>query len=435
MNKKKLLQINVCNNIYSTGKIASSIGELAIDNGWDSYIAYGRSIKPSKNIPIKIGSKFDILLHAFEQRLLDNTGLGLGGVRATRNLIKEIERISPDIIHLHVLLGYYINFKILFEYLATIDTPVVWTLHSCWELTGHCTHFDYIGCERWKTECNNCPLKKEYPQSFFADRSSTNYRQKKQLFNSLKNLHLVAVSGWLGEQVSMSYLKSKPISIIYNGIDLNKFYPSNNANLLKKKYALDGCFVGVGVASAWTPKKGVDDYYELSKILPEGYRIIMIGLTKNQIADLPSKIIGIEKLTDISEMRNAYSMADVVLNLSYEESFGLTTVEGFACGTPSIVYDRTASPELVSENTGYVVKAGDVKGVCQKMMEINNKGKASYSKACINRAKEFFDKDKNYMKYIELYDNLLIKHETVEPAWGANYRTVTKPFSLIRRAA
>lgn len=416
--RKVLLQINVCNNIYSTGKIASSIGELAIDNGWESYIAYGRSIKPSGNIPIKIGSRFGIMLHAFEQRFLDNTGLGWGSLLSTKRFIKEIERIKPDIIHLHVLLGYYINFKVLFEYLATLDIPVVWTLHSCWELTGHCTHYDYIGCEKWRTECNKCPLKKEYPQSIFIDRSSTNFRQKKKLFNSIKNLHLVAVSEWLRDQVSMSYLKSKPISIIYNGIDLDKFYPSENASLFKQRYALDGYFVALGVASAWTPKKGVSDYYELSKILPEGYKIIMIGLTTKQIAELPSNIIGVEKLTDVNEMRDAYSMADVVLNLSYEESFGLTTIEGFACGTPSIVYNRTASPELVSDETGYVVKAGDVRSVCQKMMEIKDKGKPSYSKACINRAKECFDKDKNYMKYLELYDNLLTSQETVEPAWG-----------------
>lgn len=418
-----LLQINVCNNVYSTGKIVAEIGEKAIDNGWTSYIAYGRSIKPSRNIPIKIGTRFGIFLHACEQRILDNTGLGWGSSLATKRLVKEIKRIKPDIIHLHVLLGYYLNFRVLFEYLETLDIPVVWTLHSCWELTGHCTHYDYIGCEKWKAECNNCPLRKEYPQSMFIDRSSTNHRQKKQLFDSIKNLHLVAVSEWLGEQVSMSYLKNKPLSIIYNGIDLNKFYPSNNASLLKRQYGLEDYFVALGVASTWTSKKGVADYYDLSKLMPEGYKIIMIGLTKRQIAELPSNIIGIEKLTDINEMRDAYSMADVVLNLSYEESFGLTTIEGFACGTPSIVYDRTASPELISEDTGYVVEAGDIKGVLLRMKQIKGKGKARYSEACIERVKTFFDKDKNYMSYLELYDNLLTTQGTVESAWGAKYST------------
>lgn len=403
----KLFQINVCNNLYSSGKIVSAIGELAITNGWESFIAYSRDFAPSLNSPIRIGGLFDVCLNAFEQRIFDNTGFGLGSYFPTKRLIKKIDAIKPDIIHLHVLSGYYLHYNVLFHYLSKLDIPIVWTLHSCWDITGHCTHFDYENCEKWKTECFDCPLRKEYPQSYVFDRSRKNYKQKKELFTSLKDLHLVAVSKWLGSVVAQSYFKEKSLKVIYNGVDLKTFYPSEKNVSLQNKYGLTGKFVAVGLASTWLPKKGLNDYFELAKILPEDYRIMLIGLSKKQIQQLPLNIIGIEKTTDVNELRDIYSLANVVLNLSYEESFGLTTVEGLACGTPSIVYNKTASPELVSEETGFVVKAGDVNSVLINMQTIKNNGQSYYLRECRKRAEDLFDKDKNFQSYIDLYNKLL----------------------------
>lgn len=403
----KLFQINVCNNCYSSGKIVSAIGELAIANGWNSYIAYSRDYSPNLNTSIKIGNKLDVCLNALEQRLFDNTGFGIGSYFSTKQLVKELKKIQPDIIHLHVIVGYYLNFRVLFNYLSTLDIPIVWTLHSCWEITGHCTHFDYEGCERWITGCYKCPLKREYPQSFFIDNSRHNYTNKKNYFTKAKKMHLVAVSKWLSGVVSKSFLGDKPIEVIYNGVDTNLFKPSQDTSYLRKTYNLEEQFVAVALASTWLPKKGIPDYYKLADILPHNYSLVMIGFPKDEIEKLPHNIIGVPRTTDINELRDFYSMADVVLNLSYEESFGLTTVEGFACGTPAIVYDKTASPELVTEDTGFVVKAGDIIGVLESMKLIQQKGKESYTKACRERAMTVFDKDKNFKMYIELYNKLL----------------------------
>ena len=405
----KLLQINVCNNVYSSGKIAGAIGDLVADRGWESYIAYPKDYAESKSVPIQIGNWIDWCINGIEQRLFDNTGFGFGSFFPTRYLIKRIKDIKPDIIHLHVIVGYYLHYKELFNYLATLDIPVVWTLHDCWEVTGHCCHFDYEGCEKWKSGCYDCALKNEYPQSYLFDRSKKNYLLKRQLFNSIKDLHLVAVSKWLGDVYAQSFLKDKPLEVIYNGVDIKKFYPSADVREVSEKYNLKGKFVAVGVSTSWVPKKGVKDYYQLAHLLSDDIVIIMVGVPSSMKSSVPSNIICIEKTTSVKELRDIYSIADVVLNLSYEETFGLTTVEGFACGTPSIVYNRTASPELVSKETGYVVKAGDVNQVYSCIREIKAKGKQSYSNACVQRAKTLFDKDKNYISYINLYERLIHK--------------------------
>lgn len=403
----KVLQINVCNNVYSTGKIASEIGDEAINEGWESYIAYGRSCAPNRSEAIRIGTSIDINIHAIEQRIFDNTGLGFCSSTATRQLVEKIKQIRPNIIHLHVLVGYYINLKVLFKYLATSGIPVVWTLHSCWEFTGHCTHFDYQGCNKWIEGCHHCPIKNEYPKSYLFDRSRKNYEEKKRLFTSVPNLHIVAVSEWLSNNVSRSFLQSFPCTVINNGIDVSIYKPSQNSEYLRDKYNLRNCSIALGVASAWTKKKGFEDYIRLSSILPENVKIVMVGLSKDQIKSLPATIIGIERTTNRQELVDWYSLASVVLNLSYEESFGLTTVEGYACGTPSIVYNKTASPELIKEGIGYVVNAGDIQSVRDRINQIVDCGKEQFARRCRKVAEEAYDKDKNYKEYIELYNKIL----------------------------
>ena len=94
-----------------------------------------------------------------------------------------------------------------------------------------------------------------------------------------------------------------------------------------------------------------------------------------------------------------------MLNLSCEETFGLTTVEGFACGTPGIVLRATASPELVTPETGFVVEQGDVDGVLAAIEAIRSRGKAAFSSACRARALACFDKRERWADYLALYES------------------------------
>lgn len=403
-----ILQINVVVNSGSTGRIAEEIGQTAINAGWESYIAYGREKgRLSQSHKIRIGTDWDIKMHGVQTRVLDNHALGKSSRSATKNLIKQIEQIKPDVIHLHNVHGYYINAEVLFNYLSKLDTPVVWTFHDCWPFTGHCSYFDYAGCDKWKTGCYECPLKKSYPASLVIDRSKKNYEDKKRLFNSAKNMTIVTVSKWLKTKVDDSFLNHYPVKVINNGIDTSIFKVANNIELLKAKHKLQNTFVLLGVATAWGRRKGLHDYYKISDKLNEDYQIILVGLTKEQIKELPKGIIGIERTESVDELVEYYNIADIVMNISYEETFGMTTPEGFACGTPSIVYNATASPELITDDTGIIVEKGDIEGVVDAINEIKQNGKAHYSDACRNRALQLYRKEDRYRDYLELYDKIL----------------------------
>lgn len=401
---KKLLQINSVINSGSTGRIAEEIGQTAIAAGWESYIAYGRNERPSSSNLIKIGTDKDVKLHGLQTRLFDRHGLS--SRKATSDFIKQIDNIKPDIVHLHNIHGYYINIEVLFHYLKNANVPVVWTFHDCWPITGHCSHFSYVGCEKWKSQCFECPQKSGYPASYFIDRSKKNYILKKKLFNSLSNLTLVTVSQWLSDILKESFLQNIPIKVINNGIN-TEIFKFTDSTTFRVNNGIGDKFVLLGVATSWGDKKGLNDYVELSKRLNSDFQIVLVGLTNKQIKQLPDNILGIERTESVEELAVIYSSADIVLNLSYQESFGLTTVEGFSCGTPGIVYNATASPELIDKSTGEIVEPGDIYGLVKAINLIKKNGKEYYSGACVNRAHKLYKKEDRYREYIDLYESLL----------------------------
>ena len=396
------LQINECLNL-STGKIAQQIGELAISKGWESWIAYSGREKemPSKSHLIRVGSFIDSCIHYVGDRFLDNEGLS--SRRETKKLLKRIDEIKPDVVHLHNIHDHWLNYKLLFTYLAKAKIPVVWTQHDQWATTGHC-YYNLVGCERWKQECHDCPLSKWY----CLDRSRRNFKLKKQLIADIPSLTIVAVSEWLANMMKQSHLKNRNIEVIHNGVDIKTFSPQPTiADYerydidLKKKILL-------GVASPWSERKGLNDYIELSKKLDNRFVIILVGLTDAQIEILPDNIIGINRTQNQTELAHLYSMADILLSLSYGETFGMTMAEAYACGTPCLVYDNTAQPEIVTHETGCIAKTGCIDDLVRLIYEMTeNRYKQNHTVDCRKQAEEHFDKDKCFEKYIELYEELL----------------------------
>uniref|UniRef100_UPI003AB1218B glycosyltransferase n=1 Tax=Winogradskyella sp. TaxID=1883156 RepID=UPI003AB1218B len=403
---RKLLQISIEVNSGSVGRIAEQIGETVIENGWSSYITYARNNNPSKSEVIKIGSKLDIYRHGLETRIFDNHGFS--SKSSTKKLINTIKEIKPDIIHLHHLHGYFINIEILFQYLKEREIPVVWTFHDCWSFTGHCAHFDFVGCDKWKTECYNCEQKKEYPKSLIFDRSRQNYIDKKRIFNSIDNLTIVPVSNWLYRKIKDSFLKDHACAVIQNGIDLNTFYPKKSRDTINKLYNINSRFIILGVASTWEKKKGLEEFVKLNELINrESYVIVLVGLAKSQLKKMPKSIVGIERTENVGQLADLYSAADVFINPTFEDTFPTTNLESLACGTPVITYETGGSVESVNESTGVIVDKGDVRGLINALECIKSKGGDFYENNCRESAIKNFDKKIKFNDYLKLYNNIL----------------------------
>lgn len=388
----KLLQINICSAVLSTGKITEDIAKVAIRHNWDCYTAWGRLAKPSVSKQIRIGNRMDTYRHFIVNKLFDQEGLA--SKKATLELINKINTIEPDIIHLHNIHDHYLNYPILFEFLANTNIPVVWTQHDCWTFTGGCMYYDIYNCEKWKSHCTGCPEHR----ALFKDNTEKQFELKKEMLSKIKKIIYVPVSYWLADSLRESHQKHRPIITIHNGIDINIFKPS-----ISKKN--DGKFRIIGVAAVWSKRKGLDDFIKLRSMLSMEFEITIIGLNKDQIKSLPSGIKGIYRTTNIQELVNFYSEADVFVNPTYSDNFPTTNIEALSCGTPVITYNTGGSPEAIDEKTGIVIDKGDVYGIAKAITYMKNY--PLFAEDCRKRAESLFNKDQCFEKYIQLYESLL----------------------------
>ncbi len=396
----KILQINTVCGIRSTGRICTDIADVLEEKQYECKIAFGREAVPSQyeKYAVRIGNRINTYLDVLTTRIFDNAGFNSKG--ATKRFINWVKEYDPDVIHLHNLHGYYINIELLFDYLKTSGKPVIWTLHDCWSFTGHCTHFDYIGCEKWKTEgCSNCPLKKQYPKAIVFENSKNNYEKKKRIFTGVPEMTIVTPSKWLGDLVKQSFLKEYPVKVINNGIDLNIFKPTESG--FRQEHKLENKKIVLGVASTWSKSKGLYDFVKLSELLNDDYKIVLVGLNKEQMKKMPSDILCIERTNSTRELAEIYTAADVFVNPSVEETMGLTTLEALSCGTPAVVYNKTAVPEVVDSQSGIVVNAGDTYSLLHAIEHIDIDNESSIKRA------QLFNKIDMYNLYIENYTSII----------------------------
>ena len=399
----KVLFINANCGVGSTGRICVDLYSFLKARGHEAKIAYATT--PALGCDLsdtyKIHGRTDYYIHNILAKLTDRTGLFSNNV--THHLIEYINSENPDIIHLHNLHGYYVNYKILFDYLAAIGKPVIWTLHDCWAFTGHCAHFDMYGCDKWKYGCNKCKYLSSYPKSWLIDSSAYNYKLKEELLLRLKdNLVIVPVSYWLESLVRQSFLQNHEIMTIHNGIDISVFKPNYNPSLLQR-FNLVGKKIILGVAAPWSDYKGLPDFFKLREKLDETYSIILVGLSESQIANLPNDIIGLEKTDSVEQLSQFYSIADVFINTTYCDNYPTVNLESISCGSPVITYNTGGSPEAVDDFTGKVVSQGDINELVFTIKDLIKIPKEQMSKLCRMRAIDNFDKNKIFNIYMNLY--------------------------------
>jgi putative colanic acid biosynthesis glycosyltransferase len=400
----KVLQINTEATGLSTGRITEGIGNAVLSHGWESFITYGRLTGESNSHMFAIGNKKDFYIHALDSRLLGRTGYS--SKNATLQLLEYIKHVQPDIIQLHNLHGYYLNLELLFNYLNNINTPLVWAFHDLWPVTGHCTQFENVGCDKWKTTCHQCPQLNEYPKSILFDRSQKSHQLKKKLFTNRTQLQIITSSKWSKNHIEESYFSKYPIEVIPNGVNTTVFTPKDTINK-RKALNLDGKQILLGVAGVWNNKKGLHDFIKLNELISDDQVIILIGLSSKQISQLPKKIIGVERTTNIEELAIFYSMADIFLNLTYADTFPTTNLEALACGTPIITYDTGGSVESVFNDAGKIVAKGNIPELVKAIEELSSKSAKFYQLKCSQLAKEYYDMTKQFNKYHTLYEKLL----------------------------
>ncbi len=386
----------------STGRIMFSLADEVEKRGGDALCTSGFTWnKPQRNDYFITSGIVGKKLHTELSKISGKHG---GYSRfSTLKLISKIKKFNPDIIHLHNIHGWFLNFEMLFGYFKKSKKKIVWTFHDCWNFTGGCPHFDALGCEKWKTGCFDC-MYKGYPETFF-DCSEAQFKRKKELFTGVESLYIVTPSRWLKSKVEESFLNCYPVAVINNGIDLSVFKPRTHSEKIRQKYGIKTKYMIIGVSFAWDNKKGLDTFVELSSILGDEYTVVLVGTDKMVEKSLPENIVSVNRTSSVEELADLYSAADVFVNPTLEDTFPTVNIEALACGTPIASFNTGGSPEIFCEKSGISVKKGDVASLRRAIVDICENNCFS-SEACVKRAKQF-DKTLFLERYMDLYERII----------------------------
>lgn len=419
----KILQINTFYNFGSTGRITYDLKLVHEANGIESFVAFG----PNSNVNFQLLEDNSILKlqnllqrkwSIFCNRLFDHHGFY--NITETRKLLCWIDLIKPDVIHLHNIHNHYVNVEMLFKYIKQHDIPVVWTLHDCWSFTGHCAYFDYVGCEKWKSGCHNCPSLRDYPPTWFLDRTKKNFADKKVVFKGVKNLTIVSPSKWLGSLAKESFLKEYPVEVINNGVDTNIFKPSS-CNV-KKRYNLFGKKIILAVVAGDTKRKGSDILRKIPSMLNDEEVLVWVGINEKDSKISDPHFLSISHTNSRKEMAELYSAADCMINPTLEDNFPTVNIESLACGTPVVTFNTGGSIEAVLDyekiiydsniqysSVGAVVDKGNIVDLLTATRNIMSRGKDAYQQKCVLKANLYYEKSQQYLKYIETYKRIVCK--------------------------
>lgn len=411
--KGKIVQINpVLRTNTSTGRIMQEIGALAEREGWHNFCAYGYGrdgMRACTTNTIPVGNMLSSALHGILTRVFDRHGLG--STFATHDFIRKLKYIDPDIIHIHNIHGYFLNYPIFFDYLRNSRVKVIWTVHDCWLYTGHCYHYSYIGCDKWKHGCGHCPQRGAFPRSLVFDRSRSNFMDKERCFTSIPadRLTIVPVSNWMRNEMAESFFRNYPFKVIHNGIDTSVFRPYDTGTMRMKLGIAPEKKIILGLASIWSVEKGLNDFIEMSKMLRPDEQIVLVGVDSKTAKSLPSCIKWIKRTENVDMLAELYSIATAFVNPTWQDNYPTVNLEAIACGTPVITYRTGGCVESITPATGRIVEQGDVKGLADAIREIEDMGKAAFCVHCREYALANFKKEDRYRDYLSLYEGLLDK--------------------------
>ena len=399
----KLLQINAVYGIGSTGHIVRDISIKAEESGIDSFVAYSVAReKPEKGY--LIGNTADKKVHALLSRVSGKQAFF--SARATKRLVKYIDTIKPDIVHLHNLHSNYISLPVLLSELAERKIKVMLTQHDCWFFTGNCFHFSAIGCEKWEAGCRNCPGRNKIgTKSWISDCTYSVWQEKKRLFSMIDDLVVVSCSDWLTDITRRSFLGNRRLMTIHNGVNLEVFRPITSNGIRTRLQIDDKAFVVLGMANKWLLERNRE---VLSAVLSmTDIILVLLGCTKEQqIKVNGSNVKTVGFVGDKHELACYYSAADVFVNLSWEDTFPTVNLESLACGTPIIAHYCTGVPEMVDAKVGMVIQPGCAEKMIAAINEVKSVGKDYYSKHCRAKAEKEYDYKQCVAKYISLYQDM-----------------------------
>ena len=398
----RVLEINALLGAGSTGIIVNDIKNCLNEHGIACDVACSKSYIGQDDHTYLIGNTLDRKVHAVLCRLGGKQGYY--STLPTKRLLRYIDATHPDIVQLHNVHNNYVNFPLLLHHLAKRNITTVLTLHDCWFFTGGCFHYYADHCDKWMTGCEACPKRMKDTPAYIHDCSNKIYRDRKNGYEAVDKLVVVGVSEWISNEARKSILKNAEIHTIHNGIDLDVFQPT--ASNLRERLGLSGKKVIIGPASKWLSTVNKDTYQHFVDHMDEDMVLLLFGCGDTSMT-VPANVRLYGFIHDRKQLAELYSMADVLVNCSREDTLSTINLEAQACGTPVVTYDSTGSKETVDDVVSRSVTAGNH----EQLLTITKKVLANRAEQTTVQCRQFivneYDKKKNFVDYVHLFNQIM----------------------------
>ncbi len=393
----KVIEVNCVYNYGSTGKIVKSLHEGLIENGHESLVLYGRGEKSSDPRIIKTSSEFGAKVHSAFARLF---GEEFGFSRfATKKALRILRREKPDVVHLHCLNGNFINVYKLIAYLKKNDIKTVLTLHAELMHTAGCEHA--VDCEKWKTECHNCPKIRGKVSRFWRDDARRCFRKMKSAVANFDNLTVVGVSKWLTDRAAQSPIfEQSKFATVHNGVDISSFRPTPSD--IREQL---GIAENEKVVLHVTPNflhatvKGSRYVTELASLMPD-YRFIIVGSGTEGIS-FADNILAPGRTNNATELAKYYSAADVTLLTSIRETYSMVCAESLCCGTPVAGFFAGGPESICLPEYSAFCEQGDLETLKKQVENLAAMEKTDF----FQKAEQTYSDKAMFEGYFDLYQN------------------------------
>ncbi|MFZ2189835.1 MAG: glycosyltransferase [Candidatus Magasanikiibacteriota bacterium] len=399
---KKVLIINTT---FDQGGAATVAQDLFFseNNEYQFYFAYGRGKKNNLSRVFYFGNWLETLFHVFLVRFF---GLeGVGNYFSTRKLVNFIKREKFDLVHLHNLHGYYLNFSYLIKFLAKEKIKVIWTIHDEWALTWLPAHS--MGCEHCQTLEGKCKNKYSYPKNYWPILAKYNLQRKKKILSLDWNPIIISPAEWLTQNIKKSFLNKFEVRTITNGVDTNLFQPTDNKTALRTKYNLptDKKIVLFNIGDVKDKNKGMKYIIGLIKNLDKtDYLFLGVG---GGVILAGENVKSIGYIKDKKILSHYLALSDILCFTSLVETMPLTVLEALSTGLPIIAFDILALRGLINEKVGRLVSI-DNRQLAENMLHLLNNEEILIDKGINAREHVLanYTKEKFLFSYFKLYNEL-----------------------------
>jgi len=425
----KILIVSTCDIAGGAAKAAFRLHEALLKNGVESQMLVERKYSdlPSVITPYKNNlQKFIGEIGRFTRRMTNQFLLlkyrrtktrkwgAFSPQKAdNRKIVRVINEISPDIVHLHWICKNFLSV----EDIAKIKAPIIWSLHDMWGFTGgcHCVcdKLPDICCDEYVRNCGNCGLlgsKKTNDLSFGV------LQRKKNAFQKIKNMTIIGLSRWMADCAKKSAVfASKNVINLPNALDTKVFKPlsrENSRNIWK--LAKDKKLILFGAAAATSRQyKGFAELLEaLGKIKNQNAECVIFGANepKNPLK-LSFKIHYTGNLNNDMDLAALYNACDVVVSPSKRDNLSNVIMEALSCGVPVVCFDIGGNGDMVEhKKNGYLAKPFDTSDLANGIdWVLNNENYGQLSKNSREKVVGCFDYDTVAKKYINIYENIIKK--------------------------